>query len=53
MTAKYGDHQEMPKRRRKQDRGCIADLLLSVPELIIWAFKWLFRGIGALFRHWS
>ncbi|HLR63247.1 MAG TPA: hypothetical protein VK097_12515 [Lentibacillus sp.] len=49
MAAK---HVDMEERRKKEDRGWIADLLLSLPELIILPAKWMFRGISALIRNW-
>ncbi|WP_175284951.1 hypothetical protein [Lentibacillus jeotgali] len=50
MAAKHGD---MENPQKKKDRGWIADLLFSIPELIILAVKWLFKGIFALMRNWS
>jgi|GEM_PF-4934482 len=53
MAAKYGDYDDSKKAGKRRGRGWISELFLYVPELIIWAFKWLFRGIFTLFRNWA
>ncbi|MCF6411352.1 hypothetical protein [Pseudalkalibacillus salsuginis] len=39
-------------RKRKKD-SWLPDLLIGIPELIIYPIKWLLRGIFTIIKFWN